>query len=185
MLKSNQLYKSNEIEVKEIDLPELDMKYPFISSEDSVVILPFRLKAGEESEQEAEFLVRRDWVPCWGIYEDDLKQPYFLMTSISDKIPKGMTPTNAAIKILQDQSGFQVNGQQVIELGSVFVEKSYSGMCYVLSVDLTSAERGEPSQENKLKNKGEAFWTDEKQMIAIGADPLLHVTFSKLLQLWT
>ena len=176
----------SDLVIATVEVPETGVEYPFVQSKigvgDSIAILPFRLKEGEDG-QEAEFLVRREWVPCWGIYEDSIKQPYFIMAAISDSIASG-GPTNAAIKILRDQSGYQIQNHEVLELGSVFMHKSFSGMCYLYSVDLTKTERHKPSKDNALKNMGEAFWTDEKTMIEIGADPILHAAFARILQRW-
>lgn len=188
MLKSETLYKNETFNVKEINLPEKETKYPFVetanSSGDSVAILPFRLKKGEAGD-EAEFLVRREWVPCWGMYEDALKQPYFVMAAVSDVIPKGMGPTQAVTQVLKEQTGYDFPSAHIMELGGVFLHKNFSGMCYVYCVDVTNAEPGERTTQDKIKQMGETFWTDEKNMVQVGADPIIHVIFSKLLQMWT
>ena len=105
------------------------------------------------------------------------------MSAISNFIKLG--PSNAAVTKLKEITGYVVSTDELVELGATYVSKISSAITHLFSVDLTGLDGGKTTTEDPLEIMGEAFWTTEKELVEMGADPLLHVMFSKLLMRWT
>lgn len=169
------LFKCDNLEVKKV------FGLPFVKNfeGEQVAVLPFRFKEGPNG-PEPEFLVCIEWVHCWGIELVKENSKPQCMTAIADNLVFGK-PTDIAIAGIKTRTGFDINKDQLVELGGIYLTKFSSDMSYLFTVDVTGMQPGEIV---KGRSDVEYQWVDEDKMIQLASDPILLAMFSKLIMRW-
>jgi len=179
-MKSQILFKNDWLSVRELEDTEKNIKYTYVHSErgigDCVAILPFKIE-----NDEPKFLVRADWIPCWGL-DKDVARPKF-MVSITGGIETG-GPTQNVIKELKEEAGYEVTSQDLIELGASYISKVTSAFAYLYTVNLTDKQPVVAEGQDELEQLGETLWVGQKELIMQGADPLLQSMLAKILEIF-
>lgn len=143
MSKIETLYKTKWLSLKKMTLESVDVEYIYVHSEASngqaVAVLPFRTK--EEGSSEIEFLVRNEIVPPW-----TLDRSLCSLTGMHE----GGSYLETAKRELKEESGYEIEIDELIELGLVHNSKASDTEIHLFAVDLTGKEEGEVEGDGSI-----------------------------------
>lgn len=134
-----------------------------------IAVLPFKKIGGR-----IQYLLRIEPNPAWGYYNKHI-------SSITGGHEK--TAEQTALLEIQEEAGYSVNKDDLIDLGVCRGTKSTDTVFRLFSVDLSGKERKKAEGDgSELEKKSYCYWADEKE-INNAVDPLVYVMFYKLTKL--
>lgn len=120
-----------------------------------IVIAPFKQFEGKTM-----WLSRVEATPCW-----DLDRP--IRSSLTGGVDLGTEPLYNARKELMEESGYDVDMDDIIELGTSYGTKSTDTIYHLYTVDLTGVEQTKDLEaESKLEGSAYCEWLTEEQYLA-------------------
>lgn len=165
------LYKTKWLSLKEMQGPTGPYVY---SHEDRcngqiVVVLPFRNAANGG----VEILARKEFTPPWG-------QNVLFLSSITGGVDTGEDGATAAIRELQEETGFVAPIENIISLGTCHGVKSCDTIYSIYAVDVTGLPGSGNSEEPQDLNESVAknVWMPPFNVVQ-AADPLLYVACAR------
>lgn len=139
-----------------------------------VAILPYRIKDGI-----VEILFRFEATPCW---EMDIN----VMSSLTGGVDPGDSIEKTVIKELKEESGYVINKNELIELGTSFGIKSSDTIYHLFAVDLTDRERDQELEvENDLEEQSYCEWLPIDDALYECRDPFVAQMYTRLVKLRT
>jgi 8-oxo-dGTP pyrophosphatase MutT (NUDIX family) len=159
------------VELKEIKAPDQGIKGYVFSHEvrcngHIVSILPFRRTRGQ-----IEFLLRDEYTPCWGMEKSHC-------SSITGGLEEDSTVEETAKEEMLQEAGYDIELEQLINLGTCFGTKSSDTTYHLFAVDVSGMKRGEAVGDgSELETKSECYWDGG---IDDGVDPMLYVSYFRL-----
>jgi ADP-ribose pyrophosphatase YjhB (NUDIX family) len=134
-----------------------------------VVVMPFRKRAAGGGE---EILVRMEYTPSWGT--DKLH-----LSCITGGVDEGEEFLGAAMRELKEESGFEVEPEDMISLGMCHGSKSSDTVYHLFAVDVSGMEGsgnvGEAPVDPNEKKSYNTWMTD----ITKAEDPLLMAVHAR------
>lgn len=187
---SQLLYSGNWLQLKNMVSPEHNLTgYEFICepsrSGNTVVVIPFRRIStttngiipnalNSSHDNTLQYLCRVEGVPCWGITNP-------MICSLTGGVDKGDTITDTVIKELREESGYDINKNKLIDLGSVFGIKSSDGIFHLYTCDLTDIEKAQRAEpETAYEKAAYCEWFTEEEIQKKSGDPFVLCTISKI-----
>jgi hypothetical protein len=141
------------LQLKRMVEPEQGVKgYDFVHeircNGEIISILPFRMNAGKK-----EYLIRHEVTPCWGM------EP--VVASITGGCD-GDGPLEDARRELEEEAGYSVDKDEIIELGVCRGTKSSDTVYHIFTVDLTGKEKSNSNGDgSELEAKAWCEWVSE------------------------
>jgi len=181
--KSTKLVASGKwLELRKVVHPGLDIKgYEYMHEKlgagKMVSALPYRKSYGGldivgDTVSNVEYLLRLEIVPAWSLEER--------VVSLTGKIDVGESPVWAALRELEEESGFSVDEDELVMLGTSRASKAADTIIFLFSVDLTDAVEGRAKGDGShLEDIAHCEWGD-KEVVLKSLDPLVHVMFNRL-----
>ena len=162
--------KTDFLELREIKIPNSPIQGYVYSHEKKsngkkVVLLPFRKVNGK-----TQFLIRIEPVPCW-------EGMNFLPVSITGSLENNI-PRETALHELKEEGGYEIEDSQLIDLGTIYGNKSCDTVYYLYTADLTGMTRGDAKGDgSELEKQSYCEWKDS---IDGSVDPFVYVCFRKM-----
>lgn len=175
------LFKGNWLEIRRRDVPEIgieDYEYTHESKLKGMAtaVLPYRSGIGISPEWSdvgtRQFLLRKEITPAWGLEEK--------RSAIT-----GMGETNedviwTAMRELSEESGYHVDEEELIILGTSRLGKSCDTVVYLFSADLSdAAENAAVGDGTALEDSARCDWEDRDDLLQSPC-PLVHVMYNRL-----
>jgi len=129
-----------------------------------VAVLPF-MSGGK-------YLVRFEKIPCWDLNSLQL-------CSLTGSAEKGIDFKRAAVAEIQEETGYLVTAQDLIELGTARPSKFISSVYHLYGVCLDGKEHGEENPDDDLEAQAHWSWASANKLIE-SEDPLLALMFLRL-----
>ena len=151
-----------------------------------VVILPFRIIMDDAGGQigdgdsyddnvRIEFLLRNELVPCWSM-------DYVLSSAITGgwEVHDDTKCRDTAVREMWEESGYAVERDKLLHLGTSFSSKSSDTICYYYAIDLICCEQtGDAKGDGSvLEANATCRWVNEDDVIA-SYDPCVHVAYNR------
>jgi 8-oxo-dGTP pyrophosphatase MutT (NUDIX family) len=135
-----------------------------------ISVLPFRNRANG-----MEFLARQEICPAHG--------PELELCSITGGVEAGESIQQAAKEELLEEAGYEVNLDELINLGVAQPSKSADTTVYLFAVDISEkTQMVAKGDGTPLEASGSVQWVDHGQAIQI-TDPLIVTAVVRLMQL--
>lgn len=146
-----------------------------------VSVLPFRIVSETDDEgvlEVFEFLLRHEITPCWDIDNQTI-------SSITGGVEKGLTPEETAIEEVEQEAGYIIEEEDLIDLGTCFGTKSSDTIYHLFAVDLTGREKETDAEGDgsELERLAECRWHSEAD-IHRAQDPFVYVNYVRLSKWW-
>lgn len=133
-----------------------------------IAILPYQ----KNQKGDVEYLIREEVTPCW----DD--KP--IKSSLTGGLEKGKTPAEIALEELQQESGYSIEPDELIELGTVFGTKSCDTTYFLYTADLTNKTQGTKGGDGTyLDENGTVSWENEDIFDTL-KDPIIFALLHKV-----
>lgn len=167
------IFDNEWLSVKEIKAPEMDINGYVYSHESRcegkiIAVLPFRKKDGY-----VEFGVRHEITPAWG-----LKPVYSALTGGYE----GGDPRDTAVMEVKEEAGFDVDKDDLIDLGNSYASKSADTIYYLYAADVTGLEEGEAAGDGStLDAEGTIKWFKHFPQ---SDDPQVSTMYLRLMRLF-
>ena len=136
-----------------------------------VVVLPFRTAENKGSE----VLARMEYTPCWNADELNL-------SSITGGVDKGEDAATAAVRELYEETGYQVQLEDMVSLGTSYGVKSSDTIYHLFAVNVSDIEGSGNDEVAKDKNEKKSYNTWITNLEGV-VDPLLYTVHTRWLAL--
>lgn len=131
-----------------------------------IAVLPFRLVDGRY-----EYLIKHEVTPAWS-----LEPEYSALTGGWE----GGDPVVTAQLELAEESGYTVDIEQFISLGTSYASKSADTVYHLYTVDLSGAAKGEVHGDgSRLEQEALSIWCDEGALLLV-KDPQVALMLNRL-----
>lgn len=167
---SKKLKTTNYLSLYELKCPDKGIDGYVYSHENRcsgniVAILPFCFER-----LDLKFLLRFELTPCWDMDHNQV-------SSITGGVESD-NPEDDAVKELKEEAGYDVDKEQLIDLGTCFNSKSSDTIIHLYSVNLTNCEKGDAEGDGSyLEDQAYCYWNNS---IDHAVDPLVFILHYRL-----
>lgn len=152
-----------------------------------VSVLPFRFitvglssridgKYDQYEREELELLLRHEITPCWDVDRQ-------IVSSITGGVGKELTPDETAVEEIEQEAGYVIETDDLIDLGTCFGVKSSDTIYHLFAVNLTDREKEMDAlgDGSELERLAECRWHSEQDICEV-EDPLVYANYVRLLK---
>ena len=192
-----ELYHNDWVSLRKVVSPDNGVKGYVYSTEtrcngEIISIMPYRrvmvvaeamkdLRLGKDlGRVEWRYLMKSEATPCWALAAKTKLLHQFLST-LTGGVEDGDS-TNTACNELEEEAGYKVTLDMLVDLGTCFASKSSDTIYHLYSVDLTGFPQEEPVGDGSaLEKAAKPIWVKKEQILE-SPDPLASVLFLRLQQ---
>lgn len=124
----------------------------------TIAILPFR----HSENIGIEFLLRAEITPPWVIDSDDPSE--LVLSSLTGMVDDGETPLEAATRELYEESGYRVEPEQLLDIGTLRAAKMLEGVFHLYAVNVSGLQAEEaPGDGGGFEEHALSVWVQQPQ----------------------